>query len=302
MARSKPPIVDLEETVESINMAIYGNPGVGKTVQAGTLPNNLFLSTDISGTVSAKRQGSKAKLWKTNTWDDLSDAYEYLRAGGTDNHEWVTIDTGTRMQDLCIQGILEKVVEGNSERSLDIPAIQDHQAWQNRFKRFVDLFVALPINTCFIFHVMTVEDEEGDEYMLPQLSGGKSWVAIARSMPARFSVVGYMHERVIAEVNDDGKKVGKKVRRINWQSNKKFMAKDRYDILGAYTDDVPLNELVDRILDEGQMPKAQANPERMTPTPPGGVARKATRTRKVAAKKAAPAAPVQMNDDEEDDD
>lgn len=294
MAKNGPPIMELEETVETITMGIYGDPGVGKTVQAGTLPNNLILSTDTSGTVSAKRQGSKAKLWKIDSWDDLQAAYSWLYQGGASEFDWVTVDTGTRMRELCIRGILTKVHEENSERSEDIPAIQDHQAWQNRFIRFMDLFIALPVNILFVFHVMTIENEDGDEIRLPSLGTGKSWLAIARSVPARFSVIGFMEEKTVGVVQD-GKKVGKRVRRIHWRNSPKHMAKDRYDVLGPYTDDVPLNLIADKILTEGQQAKDAPAPTSAGATPRKTAAKAAARTARKAT------APAVAPDDEEDD-
>lgn len=293
-AAQAPAIVDLEDTVESVNMILYGDPGVGKTVQAGKLPNNLIISTDVSGTVSAKRQGSKAKLIQAYSMDDFRKAYEYLKAG---DHpfEWVTIDTGTRLQEMIIRDILELAVEENENRSLDIPAIQDHQAWQNRFKRFMDHFIALPVNVLFTFHVMTVEDEEGEEIRLPQLQGGKAWPVIARAMPAKVSVMGFMHTKWIDTTDEDGKKVKKEVRRTEWRNGASWMAKDRYDCLPRHTDDVPLDKIVERILSTGQQPKEAA------PT-----AKKPAAKRTAAATKAAPrprtTAKAKVTPEEEDDD
>lgn len=289
------PIVGLEDTVETVNMILYGDPGVGKTVQAGTLPNALFLSTDVSGTVSAKRRGSKAKLWPIETWEDLETAYEWLKDNADDHpYDWVIIDTGTKMQELCLRDILDAAVEENPDRDPDLPSLQNHQQYQNRYKRFFDYFVALPYNVLFVFHVMTKEDEEGDDQKLPQLVGGKTWVNIARALPAKVSVMGFMEEKHVPVKGEDGKtKETKTVRRIHWVNGPTWMAKDRYDCLPKFTDDIELHRIYNRIVDEGTKPKEESEPEAAAP-------RRATKAapRKVAAKRAVKA----VKDEDEDDD
>lgn len=299
MARRPPAIVDLEDTVETINVILYGDPGVGKTVQAGTLPNNLIISTDVAGTVSAKRQGSKAKLWPAHNMDDFREAYQYL---AKEDHEfqWVTVDTGTRLQEMILRDILDQAHAENSTRSLDIPAIQDHQAWQNRFKRFMDLFIALPVNVLFTFHVMTVEDEEGEEVRLPQLQGGKAWPPIARAMGGKVGLMGFMQERQVTKKADEegAKPTTETVRRINWHNGKNWMAKDRYDCLPRFTDDVSLDRIINRILTEGQQSKAEKEDAKPAPrakaAPRKAAAKVAGRTR-ASAKTSAP------NEEEDDD-
>lgn len=307
------PIVPLADTVESINMIIYGDPGVGKTVQAGTLPNALFLSTDASGTVSAKRQNSSASLWPISNWQDLANAYKYLKEqadAGEAPFEWIIIDTGTKMQEMCLRDILERETKENPDRNPDIPAIQNHQEWQNRFKRFIDMFIALPYNVCFVFHVMTKEDEEGEEIRIPQLSGGPTWVAIARSMPARVSVMGFMQEKFVKSpaTEEGGKPETKLVRRINWRNGPNFMAKDRYDCLPKFTDDVPLDRVVRRIIEVGTTPINAADVPAKAAAGAAGAAGPAGQTKRAATRKAAPrkaASPVSavtaVDDDEEED-
>lgn len=237
--KAPPAILDLEDTIESINMLIYGDSGIGKTVFTGELNERLLiLSTDTGGTTSARRMGSKAKLWHIKTWTDLLAAYEYLE-DNPDAFDWVSIDTMTEMQTLCLRHILELAVKSNAQRNPDVPQIQDHQEYQNRFKRFVDLFNALPINTIWVAHVMTTEDDEGDDVKLPLLHGGKSWIKIARTTCAKMNVVGFM------ELREDDEE---DVRRIYWQPKPEFFAKDRYACLGKFTDNIPFSRIEKRIL------------------------------------------------------
>ena len=65
-------IRELSDFNESINLLVYGDSGVGKTVLCGGAPSALFLSTE-TGTISAKRQGSKAKVWRMVNWKTLEE-------------------------------------------------------------------------------------------------------------------------------------------------------------------------------------------------------------------------------------
>src|SRR3954452_13020326 len=125
-----PPIIDLADFDESSNIQIYGDSGAGKTVFGGTAPKALILGTE-KGAMSAARQNSKAKLWQIPDWAELVRAYNWLYENdGETGFQWVVIDSGPKMQELALRGILDTQVAKNSERDPDIPAIQDHQKWQ----------------------------------------------------------------------------------------------------------------------------------------------------------------------------
>jgi hypothetical protein len=243
VVRLPPAIVDLELEIERIKMMVYGDAGSGKTVFAASAPNCLILSTEPGGTVSAAIQGRKAKVWPIRVWTDLEEALAWLQ----DNPEvfdWVVLDTVTEMQTKLIYHLLKLVVEDNENRNPDIPAMPDHQEWQNKYKRFFDTFMDLPVNVLFTAHAMTMEDQDGEEKLWPQVQGGDNWKKIARSLVAKPQLVGYI--RTVEKKDAKGKEVGD-VRRIRWRPSKTVNAKDRFDVMGIYTDDIDMEEVVRRI-------------------------------------------------------
>lgn len=229
MTATHPAIMELETSVDSLNLLVYGDSGVGKTIFGGTAPRALILSTEPGGTVSAKIHGSKAKVWHIVTWGDLQTAYEWLRDNPDHGFDWVILDTVTEMQMKLVYHILGIAVEENDARNPDIPALPDHQEWQNKFLRFIDYFNALPVNVLMLAHAMTVEDENGDEVLLPQLKGGDSWKAIARGLCAKATCVGYM--RVSTTNDSKGQEI--ETRTIRWRKSGRVTAKDRTDSLGV---------------------------------------------------------------------
>lgn len=218
--------IELEELSsfqESINILIYGPSGHGKTVLAGGAPNATFISTE-KGAVAAKVAGSQAHLLRTPNWEKVLAAKKYC-----DEHygeeDWVILDSLTKMQVLMIRWILKKINADNSNRDLDIPAIQDHQKWQNMFKRFVDSLIDAPYNVIFICTEMYKEDPDGDDIVLPAITG------------QGYEVCNYV--RAQTDVNlfymATTNKAGEIVRRALAQPYEQYVApKDRFNALGRY--------------------------------------------------------------------
>lgn len=218
-------VEDLADFAESINILLYGPSGHGKTVLAGGAPNAVFVSTE-KGVIAARQSGSKAKLIRTPTWERVVAAKKYC-----DEHygadDWIIFDSLTKMQVLMIRWILRKIKQDNRHRDLDIPAIQDHQKWQNYFKRFVDSLIDAPYNVIFICTEMYKEDEEGEDIVLPAITG--KGYEICNYIRAQTDV------NLWYQVTKD--KHGNEVRRALAQPWGPYVAaKDRYQALGRWWD------------------------------------------------------------------
>lgn len=237
-ARPTVEIEDLQDFNESINLLVYGDSGVGKTPFCGTAPNAVFLSTE-KGSISAKRFGSKAKLMRATNWARIEVAIEMLEAH-PERFDWVIIDSLTKMQQLLIRSLLEdNVEEGRAKADLDIPQIQDHQKWQNKFKRFVDRLIDLDVNCIFICTAMHKEDAEGDDLVLPDLQG-KDY-AIAQYVCAQMDAVLCL--KVADEPDDDGNPVWK----LLTKAKPPYFAKERYNALATIIYDPNMAECIEAI-------------------------------------------------------
>lgn len=243
MAKSARPVAirELEEFNESTNILVYGDSGVGKTVLGGTAPSALFLSTE-QGTISAKRQGSDAKVWRAMQWTDIEEAYKYLRDDPAHGFKWVVLDSTTKMQEQMKRHVLDRRVEKRGDSDPDIPEIADHQKFQNMFKRFITAFVELPVNVLFTATTMRREDEEGDDLVLPNIDG--KGYGIANYVCAEMDVVAYYGL-------SRNKKTKEVVRRLLAQGTPPYFAKDRFDALGMFIDNPTMPDIIKLIESSG---------------------------------------------------
>lgn len=240
-----PEIIDLMDYTESINWLLYGHSGSGKTVIAGKLPGRVLILANEQGTISAKRQGSKAKVWVIRRWEDLVEAYEYL-ANNEHPFDWVVIDTVTELQYKCIRWILRTVVEANPQRDPHIPAIQDYQKWQLAMKQMIVDFNELPVNILWTAQEMVREDPDGEDIILPLIEG-KDY-QIASWACAQMDVVSHLALKTVKK-KIAGKVERTFVRRLTCNESPPIFAKDRFDVLGRVVDNPDIAELVQRIKD-----------------------------------------------------
>jgi hypothetical protein len=243
MAKPK-GIVSLAESADTINMLITAESGWGKTVFAGTADQRnagggkaLFLVADPEGTLSAKYQGSSAEQLPIPDWDDLVEAYKWLREEGHKEYQWVIIDSVTEMQKIAMKKALEIAVRINASRDPDVPAIQDYQKVQNQVLNMIKQFNDLPCNVIYTALPMRVEDHEGEVYYLPSMQGGQG--ALAQQIMGYMSVAGFGTFKRVK--NKDGQEVT--VRRVYFQPTDVYRCKDRFDVLGSHKDNVTIPQI-----------------------------------------------------------
>lgn len=227
-------IIGLEDYTESINMLVYGGSGIGKTVLAGSA-RTLILATE-HGTVSAARQGSKAKMWDAvGQWYQVEAWYEWVydhcdKEGFP--FDWIAIDTGTELQHMMLRTIVNLRVEAGAAKNLNPYKIDinEYGEMHEMFRDWVKKINDLPINTLWTAQTMSAEKPDGTEFLLPSFQGKghhmASWVA------AQMHCYGHMAMR---EVQNPKTHETMQVRSIQWQSSSDVQAKDRFDALPKFT-------------------------------------------------------------------
>lgn len=223
-------IIGIQDEDEYVNLLIYADSGVGKTVLCGSDDDVLFIAPEDNGTLSAKRFGSTAKKWKIRDgaegWEDIYSAYEWLVELDPIPFNWIAIDSLTEMQDMCMRKILQEGVDLNPGRDPDTPQLQDWIPYQNRFMRLVKAFNSLPVNVIYTALQMDEENEDGEKVVLPMMQG--KGTQYSKKVASHMTSFGHMRvTRQRSGKDDDGNAIYNEFRTIQWRASKTVMAKDR---------------------------------------------------------------------------
>ena len=215
---SKPPQIKPLAKAGHINWLNYGEPGVGKSVLAGTSPNALHLASHPDETVSMRDSGSD--LWIVPDYDELAEACEYVMHEGHKEYDWVWLDNGTLMQEQGLDNIMEDVVAQKPHLNRWIPDRPQYLINQNRYSHLIRMLVQAPVNFGMTAHVMVMTTEDDTDLYVPLLQGGQGIFSQ--------KVCGYMNLVTYMKV---AKKEGQS-RRVLYTSNTgKIQAKDRFGVL-----------------------------------------------------------------------
>lgn len=210
-------IAPIARTEAHIKMLVHGEPGVGKSVLAGSSPKCLILTHDKDEMSSPAEWGSKAHVWHVPDFHEMDEAYEYLRHDGHKEYEWVWWDNLTLWQEQCLDKVMEELVADKPHRNRWVPDMHEYLVVQNQLATYVRNIKALPMHFGITAHTMRSEDEDGKVQYVPMLQGGQG--ALSQKVCGYMGVVAYMY--VV-------RKEGTEVRKINVSKRTKFLAKSRF--------------------------------------------------------------------------
>lgn len=202
-----------------IRIMLYGDPGCGKTRVACTSPRGLILNADPTGTISGALAGSTCDRKDVYNHDDLLDIYEWLKHGGTDDYDWVWLDSITLFQERGLDQIMtDLIASGKDHRKIYLPDKGEFGQNMNRIKLWCRYMTALPINFGITAHVLREEQEDSTILMKPSVQGK----GMSDTICGYMGIVAHMYA-VRKEQNT--------VRTIQAFKDSKRVAKDRFDAL-----------------------------------------------------------------------
>lgn len=98
-------------------LLVYGRNKKGKTRFCTTAPDVLILDPETGTEEETK---SAPDVWPLEKWEDIHDAYQFVRAGGVSPvtgrlYRWVALDGATRISNMALRWVMSQ----EEERSLD---------------------------------------------------------------------------------------------------------------------------------------------------------------------------------------
>jgi AAA domain len=241
-------LFDLDGASEFKNIMIYGGPGAGKTVLAGSAPGRILFFAGEPGYISAARLGASGRARLIPDSATAVAAAAWLEDGNASKFDWLIVDGLGTIQNKALLSYAAEAWDANPAKRThrNLPDKPDYFNAQNFIKSWVARLVDVPVNVIFTAHAMFPEDKEtGDQLVYPAIQG--KGYEVSSYVCGMMHAVGYMSPRVSAE--------GTPVRRVLWQATKDpntgttYFAKDQFDALGTFTDVSRPNMMLPQMLE-----------------------------------------------------
>ena len=155
------------EAPSLVNMLIYGEPGVGKTILAGSASEieamGPVLFIDIEGgTMSLRNKFPDVDVVRVSSWADMLMVYNDLQS--SDKYRTVVLDSLTEIQKFSMYHIMKDLLESDPDRDPDVPGLREWGKNSEQVRRFVRAFRDLPVNTIFTALAATDKDPKTGEF------------------------------------------------------------------------------------------------------------------------------------------
>ena len=213
--------MDIHALPQYLKIALYGRSGTGKTTVAGTAPGPIiFLDVRDKGTDSV-RNVLAAKVFLIESWDDIEEAYWYLKENPK-GYKTAVLDTVTQLEVMALTK-----VKGN-----DSPNTSRNQfgAAAGLMKTWILLYRDLDMTV--IFNCQDRQKSNGDDTddgdLAPEV-GPYLMPSVVKVLNAAVGIIGQTFIRE-AEVKIKGKATRKRIHfSMRLGPNTQFITKIRRD-------------------------------------------------------------------------
>lgn len=232
------------EGLPFLNMMVYGDSGVGKTLLAGgaafveELTPVLFLDVE-GGTLTLNHFPDTADIdiVRMDTWSTVQKVYDDLYAG-RHPYKTVVVDSLSEMQKFAMKDVL------GGGKSIDaignLPEFRDWFINTEQMRRLVRAFRDLPVNTIFTALADEVPDPRTARSENPVMIRRPNFTKkLAAEIPAFFDILFYMYVKAVA---------GKNVRFLQTDKDNRITAKCRVKGVPMFIENPDMERLYDMLI------------------------------------------------------
>lgn len=185
-----------------INMMIYGDPGVGKTVLAGSASvvedMSPVLIIDVEGgTYSLTSFFPEVDVVRVKSIAELLAVYKALTVE-EHGYRTVVLDSLSEINKMVMNDIMRAVVEEDDERDPDVPSIREWGKLGEQMRRIVRRFRDLDTHVIFTCLTDETTDKRGKKTMYPMLNG-----KLKKEVAGFMDIVVFMYAKLV-RVNAQG--------------------------------------------------------------------------------------------------
>lgn len=226
------------ETSHFLKVLIYGVPGAGKTVLAGSASEveamQPVLYVDVEGgtlsiaerypklqRVRVKDDFDASGRLKATAWDQLWAIYEALKRG-EGGYATVVVDNLSEAYQLAMRDTMNERVSENANLDEDVPDLRAYGKTGSQVRRWVRHLRDLDAHVIFTAHEMAQTNDAGATLSFTPSFPGKLPFELAGFM----DMVLYLYTKTEKVESPDGKK-DSVYRNLQAQPAGKYLAKDR---------------------------------------------------------------------------
>lgn len=202
-------IIGVDEVDPYTRVLVQAPNKKGKTVFGASLPGTLIIDINEKGTKSV-RHAEGVSVFQAQSWVDVVYAYWFLKAstqGSTKKKfKCYTLDTATQMQHVCMKHVLAEAEDRDPYRPPQTPKMQDWLKVSELMKPLILNFRNLSMHGIFLVQERSMDNEEGENERVPDLSPGSRGTLLAA-----VDVIGRMFTKEVRVIN---RKKNKETKRI----------------------------------------------------------------------------------------
>lgn len=234
-----------DNTNRVLNILVYGDPGVGKTVFAASACEveamSPVLVIDVEGgDLSLVRQHPGVDVVRVKSFEQFNGLYAALRTGDH-GYKTVVLDSISEIQKFGMYYVMKKVLLEDPDRDPDLPGIGEWGKNTEQIRKLVRAFRDLPCNTIITALAQNELSESGAVRKTKPLLSNK----LSIELPGFFDVVGYMYMKATPDPMDPKQMI--QVRCLLSMATQKQVAKDRTGVLPPVLEDPTMALVYDTV-------------------------------------------------------